>query len=213
MTPGPFRETDGTAEGNRAAESGRAGQSGRPSESDRTGGSGRAGQTARSPETARTADGKRTVELYVRSLAPRGSQDRQDRIVECLEALEARGAIESFSLHVWGTRIDPNSATARTDAGQFVRRRVAAFTAWADRTGRSTGPFFEVETVESTITDEVRTTMTLPTVTMAEFVDGDVAFVTPCVDSSGGTTDTIEDHLEALAPDEEGDIAAAGATT
>jgi hypothetical protein len=148
------------------------------------------------PPDTHVDGGKRTVELYVRSLAPRGAHRQLEELLEKLESLQARGDVVEYSVHVWGARIDPTSAMAETDAGQFLRERVRAFSEWASENGYSTGSFFEAEPIESTITGEEYAAMTLPTATLAEYVDGELAFVTPC--TNGETVYTTADRLEAL---------------
>lgn len=149
-----------------------------------------------SPET-HIDGGSRTVELFVRSLAPRATRGHLEDLIEHLEMLETRGHIQSFEVHVWGSRIDRTSAAARTEVGQFVTERVEAFSEWACENDFSLGSFFEEEPVESSITGEEYTATTLPTATLAEYVDDDLSFVAPC--SDGETMYTIEDRLEALA--------------
>lgn len=147
-------------------------------------------------EVTGAVEAERTVELYVRSLAPGPASEKRERAIERLERLEARGVVDEYTVHIWGERFDPTSAAARTEPGRFVRRRVAAFASWADRNGVSTGSFFEPEPVRSSITGEEYTAVTLPSVALAEFVDGEVAFVAPCSDD--GTTCSVEDRLDAL---------------
>lgn len=139
------------------------------------------------------------MELFVRSLAPRATGGRLEELIEHLESLETRGRIQGFEVHVWGARIDRTSAAARTEFGQFVTERVEAFSEWACETDRSLGSFFEEEPVESAITDEEYSATTLPTATLAEYVDGDLSFVAPC--SDGESMHTVEDRLEALRSD------------
>lgn len=140
--------------------------------------------------------GKRTVELYVRSLAPRAAHDHLEELVETLDRLETRDRIGDYTVHVWGSRIDRTSAAAGTDAGRFVVERVEAFTDWACEQGLSTGSFFEEESVESSITGEEYTAMTLPTAALADYVDDELAFVAPC--SDGDSVCTVRDRLETL---------------
>ena len=137
------------------------------------------------------------MELYVRSLAPRAAHDQQEALVERLETLDSREHIADYTVHVWGSRLDPSSAVARTGDGQFVRERVQTFRNWAAENGLSTGSFFEEEPVESSITGEEYTVLTLPTAALAEYVDGELEFVAPC--TNGETVYTISDRLEELA--------------
>ena len=140
--------------------------------------------------------GNRTLELYVRSLAPRAAHDRQEDVVARLERLATRGRVAEYAVHVWGSRIDLASTAAETDAGRFVRERVEAFTDWTADNGLSTEPFFEEESVDSSLTGEEYTAVTLPTATLAEYVDGELDFVTPCTD--GDTVLGVEDRLQEL---------------
>lgn len=141
----------------------------------------------------------RTVELYVRSLAPRAAHDHLEDLVESLESLKTRNRIVDYTVHVWGSRIDRTSAAAGTEAGRFVTERVEAFTDWASEQGLSMGSFFEEESVESSITGEEYTAMTLPTAALAEYVDDELAFVAPC--SNGEAVCTVADRLEVLQGD------------
>ena len=148
------------------------------------------------PPEAHIDGGNRTVELFVRSLAPRAAHDHLEDLVEQIEMLETRDRIQGFTVHVWGSRIDRTSAVARTDAGEFVTERVEAFSEWACENGLSMGSFFEEEPVESRITGEEYTATTLPTAALAEYVDDELAFVAPC--SDGDTVWTVADRLDAL---------------
>lgn len=151
--------------------------------------------------SARPVEGvNRTVELYVRSLAPASSHSCQESVLERLEWLASRGHVADFEVHVWGSRFDPSGASARTVAGRFVRERLATFTEWADRNGLSIRTFFDERPVRSSVTGEDYTAVVLPTMTLAEYVDGELEFVAPC--SDGETVHTVEDRLAELTPEE-----------
>jgi len=138
-----------------------------------------------------------TVELHVRSLAPRGGKGQQESAIERLDQLASTGRIEEFSVNVWGRRVSLSSAAAETDAAQFVLDRVDEFRDWARRTGRSVDSFFETRRVESSITDEQYAALVLPSLTLAEYRDGELAYVAPCTD--GDTVHTVDDRLDVLA--------------
>jgi hypothetical protein len=150
------------------------------------------------PKKAETnIDGEnRTVELYVRSLAPRAARDRQEEVVSQLDRIETREQIDEYEVHVWGSRVDLSSTAIETDAGRFVRERVEAFTEWTTDNGLSTEPFFEEESVDCSITGESYDAVTLPKATLAEYVDGELDFVTPCTD--GERDLTVADRLRQL---------------
>lgn len=141
--------------------------------------------------------GRVRVELHVRSLAPRAGQRQQDSVIERLDRLESGGLVDEFSVDVWGRQVRLSSAAAQTDAGRFVLDRVDAFREWADDTGRSVASFFETRRVESAITDEEYVALVLPSLTLAEYRDGDLAYVAPCTD--GDEVTTVADRLDVLA--------------
>lgn len=137
-----------------------------------------------------------TLDFYVRSLAVPGAQAEQDAVIARLERLDKQGAITAFTTHVWGTRVPRDTATARTDAGRNVLEQVEAFREWADRNGMSVMSFFDAEETRSAITDEAYTAITLPTMTLAEYVGDTLRFVAPCTDER--TFYSVADRLDAL---------------
>jgi len=141
--------------------------------------------------------GRVRVELHVRSLAPRAGKRRQNSVIDRLEDLESEGYVDEWTVDVWGRQVGLSAAAARTDAGQFVLERVAAFRDWADDTGRSVASFFETRHVDSGITGEQYTALVLPSLTLAEYRDGDLAYVAPC--SDGDEVTTVTDRLDVLA--------------
>ena len=190
MTPAQLEQEAGDSAGDRTVEDGH----------------GRDGRTARSEEevderpverSVETGDAsrERTVELFVRSLSPGVGRDRMERVLDQIERLETRGRVNEYTVHVWGSRLDP-AAAARTEYGQFVRGRVEAFCEWAARNDRSIDPFFEPEQVCSSLTGDNYTELTLPTVALAEYVGDELVFVAPC--SDGEQRYTVEDRLEEL---------------
>jgi DNA-binding Lrp family transcriptional regulator len=137
-----------------------------------------------------------TVELYVRSLCSGAERPPQDAAIERLERLERDGVLEEYTVRVWGRRVSPDSAAAETAAGRFVLSRIGEFRNWARRTGASVRSFFDTHEVDSSITDESYTAITVPTLTLAEFHGDDLHRVTPC--SLDGAVHTVGDHLDAL---------------
>lgn len=135
-----------------------------------------------------------TVDLYVRSLVADGAQAQQEAVIGRLDRLRDRGDIAGFAVDVWGARVSPDGATARTDAGAAVLRQVEAFRAWADRHGMSVG--FEAGETRSAITDEAYTAVVLPTMTLAEYRGDTLRFVAPCTD--GESRHTVTDRLDRL---------------
>lgn len=141
-------------------------------------------------------DSTPTVELYVRTLAPRAARDRLERVVARLESLESADAIGEFSVRVTGKAIPATPAETVTDYGAFLCNRVAVFQEWADRSGNSIAARFERRSVHSQFTGEDYNAIVWPDLVLAEYVEGDLRFVAPC--EADGETVTIEDRLQTL---------------
>lgn len=136
------------------------------------------------------------VELYVRSLLPRGAHERQERVIERLERLEAEEAVASFEVEVWGDRVGPSTAAARTSAGRTARGRLETFVEWAQANDRSLRPCFETHAVASEFTETAYTAIEFPLMTLVEYERDDIRHVAPCTD--GTTTYTVSDRLREL---------------
>ncbi len=146
--------------------------------------------------TTKTTAERVTVDLHVRSLTPRAGHGRQESVIERLERLADTGQIHEFNLDVWGRQVSLSTAAARTDAGQNVLDRVEQFREWATETNRSISSFFETRRVSSEMTQESYVALVLPMFTLAEYHDGELAFVAPCSDGDGVCT--VTDRLETL---------------
>lgn len=116
-----------------------------------------------------------TVEVCVRSL----SEDVQPLLDETLSRLREADAVDEVRVTVWGRSFDPTGAAATTAPGRALAGRLEAFRQWAAENGASFGWFFRPQTVDR-LTGGVGTRVDLPTVTLAEYRDGELAFVTPC---------------------------------
>jgi hypothetical protein len=125
-----------------------------------------------SPE--RPASGT-TVELCVRSL----SDEVQPLFGEALRRLRGAEAVNEVAVAVCGRSFDPTGPAAATEPGRALADRLESFRDWADENGASFGRFFRARTVER-LAGEPCTRIELPTVTLAEYREDDLAFVTPC---------------------------------
>jgi len=135
------------------------------------------------------------LELFVRSLAPTVGREEQERVVRRLQNLDAEDRIEGFDLVICGDCVCPSSETARTEPGQRLLGRYEDFEDWA--TGRDRDLVgFERRDVESTLAGATGpvTGVIFPRMTLAEYRDGDLAFVAP---SSNGVEQTsVVDRLD-----------------
>lgn len=136
------------------------------------------------------------VELYVRSLAPRGLQEGQRAVLETIESLEASGTLTDHRLYVCGAEIPATPVETATEFGEFLLNRTAVFSAWADQNDVSLGKLFEHRSIDSSITGEHRETLVFPVMALAEYEGTDLRFVAPC--TVDGTTVTVRDRLDEL---------------
>jgi len=135
------------------------------------------------------------VELFLRSLAPETARAEQDDLIERLQWLEADGRLRTFEVHVCGACLCPSTAAADTDTGRFLLARFEQFESWAAERDRSLVGVRR-RCVESSLAGDTVSGLSLPRMTLAEFVDGEVRFVAP---SAGSSTTTVRDRLDVLA--------------
>jgi hypothetical protein len=140
--------------------------------------------------------GETTLELAVRTLSPRGCKRRQDEVVRRLNGLVERGVVDDVSVTVWGERVATTTADAETEHGREVLDTVAAFREWAADHGRSVDRFFETRETHSEFTGESYAALELPAMVLAEYRDGELSWVSPCVD--GEAVYTVGDRLATL---------------
>lgn len=136
-----------------------------------------------------------TVELFVRSLTPQGTD--QESILERLDRMQAAGQIDDYSVTVWGDRIALDSTFAETAAGRQLLDRIDEFEQWATTEGVSLDGCFETKQVDSMVLDSSTRERCLPVRVMAEYENGELRSVTPHVD--GDETRTVSDRLDELA--------------
>ena len=144
------------------------------------------------------------LELFVRSLSPRGDQSGQAVALRRLEALEGNGTIDGYEVQVCGRELPTRPSDAVTEFGVYLLNRIGVFQEWAARNGRSFGSLFEPEEVSSAITGERYTRLVMPMLVLAEYDDRALRFVSPCEGSD--RTWSVPDRLAYLA--REGDRAA-----
>lgn len=137
-----------------------------------------------------------TAELFVRSLAPHGARQRQERIVERLDVLVDSGVLQDWQLRIWGEAVRPDGPTSRTETARFVLGRVAAFREWADAAGVSLDPFLVEQTVDCVFTDEHCRVVSLPALALAEYEDGTLRHVAPHTTDDGQCT--VIERLDTL---------------
>jgi len=134
------------------------------------------------------------IEVFLRSLAPTESRERQERLVSRLRELDDDGRIEGVEYTLCGECVCPSLETAETDIAKLLLDRYQSFEEWAAENGRELVGFREKDT-ESLLTGTSVTGIVFPRVALAEYRNGEVTFVAP---STNGTDQTaVEDRLDA----------------
>lgn len=128
-----------------------------------------------------------TVKLYVRSLAPRGSQEVQSVLVEKLADLIEQDVLADYEIRVWGDAVP-------TDTQHDLANQVDAFEEWAETAGATLVGV--EERPAGTLVDESRSIRTVPSIALAEYRGGELVSVAP--HESDGAVHTVEDRLGAL---------------
>lgn len=141
-----------------------------------------------------------TAELYVRSLRPRATYDRQRRAIARLDSLAENGSIAGYDVLVTGRAIPPSPADAVTEFGSYLLNRVADFEKWATRHDRPLATPIERRSVSSTFTGENYDALILPEILLAEYEDGALRFVAPS--GTGEASVSVQDRLAELADGE-----------
>jgi DNA-binding Lrp family transcriptional regulator len=117
-------------------------------------------------------------------------------VINRLGRLRATGVIDEFEVRTWPDEV---VLSAETDGGEAVET-FEQFERWADDRGLSVRPAFDVKTVSS-IVGRTRELLTLPMMSLAVSIDGDLVGVFPC--SDGERTWTIVDCLDAYEADDD----------
>jgi hypothetical protein len=131
--------------------------------------------------------------LYIRSVAPCGINDVQQRAIERLERLVADGTLERIEYEVWGHSVPTDHSDLR------VKRQYDEFAEWADEHGYRLSPAFHVRETKTIISDATQTVISFPLLCLGLYSDRGVEAVFPCSDDD--RTYTLEDGLRALEED------------
>ncbi|MDS0222201.1 hypothetical protein NDI54_12655 [Haloarcula sp. S1AR25-5A] len=136
------------------------------------------------------------VELFVRSLCPVDATQRQNHLIDQLQALENADRIDDLSILIWGNRIAPSLARQTAD-GRNLLDRLAMFERWEGDSDASLDAFDWRHAMTNMASEESITVIALPTVALAEYVDGDLHHVAPC--TRDGTVHRVSDRITRLA--------------
>ncbi|MDS0276789.1 hypothetical protein NDI85_03215 [Halomicroarcula sp. S1AR25-4] len=137
-----------------------------------------------------------SAEVFVHSLAPVGSKQQQDALVERLSGLVEEGLLEELDLLVWGDSICTGSLLASIGSGKRIVSTIGEFYALAAKRGISISPFFRISKVTSSFADESFRRIVPPCRCLALYAERELVAVFPCL--IDGVAYTPEDAVAAL---------------
>ncbi len=137
-----------------------------------------------------------TVTLFVRADPELGCERQKQVVIEQLETLDAEGRIAAYEIHIWTKAIRLRGPLEGTSYYQRVLEHVEAFQQWADDEPVRLNPAFKIQTVDCEITDETYRVLSLPSICIAVYKDGELCAVYP--HSTDGTLRTASSCLNEL---------------
>lgn len=120
------------------------------------------------------------LELYVRSLAPRGRRSQQAAVLDRLQTLSMNDEIADYEVYVCGKRLPANPEETRTDFGAYLHNRIAVFELWAAHNDIPLDSLFRRQRIDSTLSGESEPELIVPTMLLAEYEGSSLQFVAPC---------------------------------
>ena len=134
------------------------------------------------------------LDLFVRTLgAPVGSHSRQAAILDQVERLDQRDAIDASRVTVWGDSICVSECCSKNATVRSIRDRIDAFREWAQEK-REVSMRFDRREVDCSVTGERFEVIDLPTMCLAVYVDSALEGVFPA--TIGGEEWTVESYLD-----------------
>jgi hypothetical protein len=146
-----------------------------------------------------------TAELGVRSISE-DAQPLLDRAIKGLGRAMEEGVLAEYNVFVTGETFTTGSAAAATAVGRDLTSRVADIRDWATMAGATVAPYFHPERVESKLTGDRYTQIRFPTLCLAEYHDGELAFVAPA--RLDGELVDVLDRIETLGESSDGRVVA-----
>lgn len=146
---------------------------------------------------------ERWAVLRVRTATPHGVGDRQRSMIDRLQRLTDKDALQTFDVDVWGEGITvSDTPTAHTGYTEEVFYDLQT---WADRHGHTLEPAFERRSRGSIVTEGTHETIVFPLWCLTVHDHEELRAVYP--HSDGDRVRTVADGLDAI---EEGRLARAG---
>ena len=120
-----------------------------------------------------------TVKLFVRADPELGCERQKQAALEKLETLDDDGRIDSYEIHAWTKEIRVRGPLEGTDYYENVFDHIEAFQQWADEESVRLNTAFKLQSVDCEITDETYRVLSLPSICIAVYEDGELCSVYP----------------------------------
>jgi len=133
------------------------------------------------------------IELYLRG-DTYGSYDRQQRILDRVENLEADGVVTDTEVDASWQRI----RTPEQDGRDAALATYEEFGEWATENGYRLEPAFERRQRSYVGSDTVHDVVVFPMASLAVYQGSDLQAVFPCADETGEIHFTVQDCLDAF---------------
>ncbi|KZN23248.1 hypothetical protein A4G99_14475 [Haladaptatus sp. R4] len=136
------------------------------------------------------------VELFVRVNPSHGAEQQKQAVIDRLRTLERNGNIESVDVHVWGREFRLDGPLEGTDYHESISNHVNEFEQWLAENSVSMDGFFSHRDIDSSISDERYSVISLPFICLAVYQDDELRDLYPHRDSE--MTYTVHDCLNRL---------------
>lgn len=138
----------------------------------------------------------RTVKLFVRANPELGCERQKRAVLERLDKLETQGQIATYKICIWAKEIRVSGPLEGTQYYQRVFDHFTAFQQWANEESVMLKSAFNIQLVDCEITDETYRVLSLPSICVAVYEDGELCGVFPHAD--GETVRTVSHCLDSL---------------
>lgn len=141
------------------------------------------------------------AEVFVHSLAPVGSKQKQERLLADLERLVEHGRLRDLELTVWGDSICTEGTLSSVGAGERIVSAIGDFFALASATDLSISPFFRISTVQTDVANESFRRIVPSSCCVAVYAAEDLVGVFPSlIDGVAYTPTDLVEYLAAETP-------------
>ncbi|ELZ94475.1 hypothetical protein C440_09863 [Haloferax mucosum ATCC BAA-1512] len=141
-------------------------------------------------------DDSKRVKLFLRADAEIGAECTKEAAVEKLTELVDAGRIDDYDVYVWGSDLRVDGPLANTAYGTELLEHIREFKQWATTNDVALEAAFTERRIVSSIADEHYDVVSLPTLCLGVYDDGELIGVYPCND--GEWACSVVEYLERL---------------